>query len=304
MESYLHQLLMSGTFRFERLNIAGIDNKAVFSFHGPDMVEEETCLVHADISSGDAYMDILHETVRRGIADRRSVPVVRFADGEYAFYQHSLKCNGLYQQAESEATIKKSLPSHVSALRKLARTGKIAPLIFPGNIKTEEKKYFLFFQTSRKNISATEFLDFLYQNQTMLNRDNYIPFYAVYAYLTSEPFAKLMNGKRICIVSSEYNGDRCREWFERFSSRPFISFVEIPDSYVATRWDTMKAEILDRIPDDTDICLVGAGVGALLVCVDVAEKLSIPAIDAGHVLNMMNGREDKSKGPRLYTVWE
>ncbi len=303
-KSYLHQLLTSGTFRFDRLNIAGIDNKAVFRFHGPDMVEEETCLVHTDISSGDAYMDILHETIRRSIADRRSVPVVRFADGEYAFYQHSLKCNGLYQQAESEAAIKRSLPSHVDALRHTARTGKIAPLIFPGNIRPKKKTAFSFFRRSKQNISAIEFLEFLYQNQIVISRDNYIPFYAVYAYLTSEPFAKLMNGKRICILSSEYNGDECREWFENFSSRPFISFVEIPDSYVATRWEKMNEGILGRIPKGTDLCLVGAGVGALPVCVDVAEKLAIPAIDAGHVLNMMNGREDKSKGPRLYTIWE
>ena len=66
----------------------------------------------------------------------------------------------------------------------------------------------------------------------------------------------------------------------------------------------MKEQVLSSIPEDANLCLVGAGVGALLVCVDIAEKFSIPAIDAGHVLNMMNGREDKSKGPRLYTIWK
>lgn len=53
---------------------------------------------------------------------------------------------------------------------------------------------------------------------------------------------------------------------------------------------------------DTGLCLVGAGIGALLVFVDVAHKFSIPAIDAGHVLNMMNGCEEKSGRPRLYTI--
>ena len=46
----------------------------------------------------------------------------------------------------------------------------------------------------------------------------------------------------------------------------------------------------------------GAGVGALPICVDAAVRFSIPILDAGHVLNMMNGREDKSKGLRMYTL--
>jgi hypothetical protein len=36
----------------------------------------------------------------------------------------------------------------------------------------------------------------------------------------------------------------------------------------------------------------------------VAKRFSIPAIDAGHVLNMMNDRVDKSNGARLYTLWK
>jgi hypothetical protein len=43
-------------------------------------------------------------------------------------------------------------------------------------------------------------------------------------------------------------------------------------------------------------------VGALLVCADVARTFSIPAIDAGHILNMMNDRVGKSNGARLYTL--
>ena len=66
----------------------------------------------------------------------------------------------------------------------------------------------------------------------------------------------------------------------------------------------MKEDVLGKIPADADICLVGAGVGALPVCVDAAMRLSAPAIDAGHILNMMNGREDKSNGMRLYTLWK
>ncbi|HON24258.1 MAG TPA: hypothetical protein PKV74_10835, partial [Syntrophales bacterium] len=61
--------------------------------------------------------------------------------------------------------------------------------------------------------------------------------------------------------------------------------------------------ILGAIPADAEICLAGAGIGALPLCVDVAAALSIPVLDAGHVFNMMNDRVDKSNGARLYTLY-
>jgi hypothetical protein len=88
----------------------------------------------------------------------------------------------------------------------------------------------------------------------------------------------------------------------RYDSRPEITFVNIPAEYVATRWDDAKEQILKRIPRETDLCLAGAGVGALLIVHDAAQSLSIPAMDAGHVLNLMNDRADKSNGVRLYTL--
>jgi hypothetical protein len=65
----------------------------------------------------------------------------------------------------------------------------------------------------------------------------------------------------------------------------------------------MRDSLLVQVPDDTEICLVGAGIGSLPVCVDLARHCRLPAIDAGHVVNMLNDREDKSNGPRLYTLY-
>jgi hypothetical protein len=86
------------------------------------------------------------------------------------------------------------------------------------------------------------------------------------------------------------------------SCHPRIDYIPIPAEYVATRWEEMKNDILKNIPPDTNLCLVGAGVGALLICKDIAQTFSITAIDAGHILNMMNSRIDKSNGVRLYTL--
>ena len=98
--------------------------------------------------------------------------------------------------------------------------------------------------------------------------------------------------------------DACTRWLSPLADNQDIVFTKIPDSYMATRWSSIKEDVLRSIPSDIDICLVGAGVGSLLVCLDVAQRFSIPAIDAGHVLNMMNERVDKSNGLRLFTIHE
>ena len=153
----------------------------------------------------------------------------------------------------------------------------------------------------RKRASASTFLNLLEKYGIPLTGDNYVPFYMIYAWLSSAAFAGLMNGKKICLIGSECDREACRSWFTRFESRPELVFAEIPAEYVATRWSTMKERLLANIPADTDLCLVGAGIGALPVCVDTAAAFSIPVIDAGHVFNMMNDRVDKSNGARLYT---
>lgn len=299
---YLNSLIPNQTFRFDTLALNGIDNTSILKVNVPEIIEQETCLFHRDISDGDSYFEMLHNFIKSGLSTRMAAPVVRFADGEYAFYENDLSCNGLYQQAESVKSIKKAKPIHIEALKILVKSGKFASLIYPGNVRQEKKGVFSFFRKSKGDDSALKFIDFLFNNNIELTNNNYIPFYIVYAYLTSTDFGNLVNGKKICIINSECNMDACRQWFAQFSSHPDIIFTEIPDSYIATRWESMKEDILSQVPSDVDLCLVGAGIGSILVCIDVAKRFSMPAIDAGHVLNMMNGREDKSNGPRLYTI--
>lgn len=300
--NHLGQLLESGEFRFARLHLPDIDNEPVIRVNAPGIVEQETCLFHRSVAEGGEYLELLHNFVERGMTERRPSPVVRFADGEYAFYKYTLGCNGLYRQAESVAAIRKAMPLHVDAFKKLASSGKIAPLIFPGNIDCGRKRTFLSLFRDSDEVSAVSFLDFLLGHGISMTGERYIPFYAVYAYLTSEAFARLVDGRKLCILNAQCDPTACCGWFVRFASRPEIVFIEIPAEYVATRWEAMRDGILEQIPPDTDLCLAGAGVGALTVCVDVADRFALPVIDAGHVLNIMNGREDKSKGPRMYTL--
>jgi len=300
--NYLETLIQGNQFRFERLVIENIDNTPVLNINEPRMADEEICLFYRDVHTGNDYIKILHQMIARGLSERKEAPVVRFADGEYAFYNYDLNCNGLYRQAESVDAIRKVMPSHIEALKILAACGKMAPLIFPGNITRKARGLFNLLSRSKDESSASTFMKFLFGNGIEMTADNYIPFYVVYAYLTSEDFIRIVDDKKVCILNSEFNRDSCTNWFTRFSSRPGISFVEIPAEYVATRWESMRENILRQIPQDTDLCLVGAGIGSLPVCIDVARRFSIPTVDAGHVLNMMNARVDKSNGARLYTI--
>jgi len=299
---YLDELLEE-EFRFARLDLPDIDNEPVIRVHAPKIAEQEICLFHRSVAGALDYLKILDDFISRGMEERRPAPVVRFADGEYAFYRFTLGCNGLYRQAESVEAIRKAMPLHIEAFKRLAARGKLAPLIFPGNVERRPKKgLFSVLRRRGGDPSAASFLEFLRGAGVELTGENYIPFYCVYAYLTSETFARLVDGKKLCILNADCDPGACRAWFARFASRPEIVFAEVPAEYVATRWEAMREEVLAGIPTDADLCLAGAGVGALTLCVDAAERFSIPVLDAGHVLNMMNAREDKSGGPRLYTL--
>lgn len=294
---------LTGTtrFRFDALAVTGIDNSPVVERFGPGIRDQETCLLHEAVPSGDACVGMLAERVRKGMSERVGTPVVRFADGEYAYYGLSLGCNGLYEQAESVEAIRKSIPAHAEDLRYVAGTGILAPLVFPGNIGPARRKFPAFWKRSGED-GAARFLEFLRGHGVLFGGTNYVPFYVVYAYLTSRAFAASVDGRKVCILNSDIDMASCVAWFSALASRPSLVPVPIPASYVATRWNSMRDEVLRAVPPDTDLCLVGAGVGALRVCADLSRRFSIPALDAGHALNMMNDMEKKSMGPRLYTM--
>ncbi len=298
---YLDDLIYGGSFRFDRISLADIDNTPVARLFSDTILEQEICLFSKRIKNGEDYCRFLFQKLANSMQNRLPLPVARFADGEYAFYSYTLGCNGLYKQAGSIAEIKRAMPQHIAAMKYLAAHGLFAPLVFPGNAFFKTNKLFSFCK-SKGDSSGADFLDFLNAHSININEENYIPFYIIYAYLSSAQFAEVLDGKNLCILNSESSPEHCRNWFAQFNSRPHLSFVDIPAEYVATRWEENKQNILNKVPKDTDLCLVGAGVGALLICTDVAAAFSIPAIDAGHVLNMMNGRVDKSNGARLYTL--
>ena len=293
---------LSESFCFESIDDERLANQKIIS-QRPKLARETISLVHSSRTSLQANIQYLHERILAAMAMREALPIIRFADGEYAFYSLSLACNGLYKQARSRQEIQAVLAKHIHALEYVQTKGFLAPLIFPGNLQ---------FRPSLKKMlglkekpgSALSFIRFLSSHGIRLAPDHYVPFYAIYAYLTSNTFLSACAGKNICILNSDLNMKFANEWFNKGSSEARISSVCIPSEYVATSWQHYKNDILLQIPRETDICLVGAGIGSLEVCADISQSFSIPAIDAGHVLNMINSRVDKSAGARLFTEWK
>ena len=185
-------------------------------------------------------------------------------------------------------------------MKELSEAGLLAPLLFPGNTRKRSLGEKLLGKKKGTD-GGLRFLEFLSANNVKLTGANYIPFYAVYAYLSGPRFASALDGKKVCVVNSDFNAKECASWFAEAGSYPELVHAPLPDSFVATRWASMVDKALGAIPSDVDCIMVGAGVGALEVCVDAARRLRVPAIDSGHIINAMNGLESKSKGPRLYT---
>jgi hypothetical protein len=294
--------LLGQCFEIKKMVVEGISNDALLAKNGHKQNLEEYLVMSRNVNTGSAYLALAMDIILEAIRAHRPLPIVRFADGEYEFYELTMKCNGLYQQARSVEEINQSIPMHVSSLKYVTQNGMIAPLLFPGNLV--QMKHWNPFGKPHGNNQGEKFLEFLAAENIKISDGNYLPFYAVYALLTSEIFSHSMNGKKICIVNSDYEESQCNDWFVRRGSQPVVCGVKIPATYIATQWESMRNDVLKQIPDGVDLFLVGAGIGALLVCADLSQKYLVPAIDAGHVLNMMNGKVGKSNGDRLYTFQE
>lgn len=298
--SELARLMTHVGFRFELLRMRGIDNEPVFEINDPVLREQERCLVSPAAPTGDSAVEAISRAVTAAIGSR-ALPVVRFADGEYLFYMQSMKCNGLYQQAESPEAIRAAFPAHFRAMRQVAASGLLAPLVFPGNVKVGRRSWRRFWKRPKSDDQALRFLDMTAAEGVRLQPGNYAPFYAVYAYLSGPEFAHAVDGRTVGVINSDFRAEACRAWFERRGSRPRVVHVPISDRFVATGWGRMRESLLASLDPAVDLWMVGAGIGALEVCEEVSRVTGRPAIDSGHIVNAMNDLEAKSNGPRLFT---
>lgn len=271
-------------FRLAKLGFASLG-----MINSSEALDESYALFGNNISSGDDYLMALHNRVEAAMNNRVPLPVVRFADGEFAFYRASLQCNGLYIQAGSEQQVREAHSWHLPALRYTGEHGLLCPITY---------LYGLSWVTLD---SVRDFLVFLARNEVEFTPNNYIPFYAVYAYLTSVAFMHLIDQKKVCIIGAELHSTAIERWTAQFHVHPQYQYVELPPTMVAINWPVFREEILAAIDPKSDLVLVAGGAAAGPICADVAHRFNVPALDAGHVVNLMNNQVQKSNGHRAYT---
>lgn len=298
----LLEAYQSAGFSFRTLGIRGIDNSEALAI-SPFLSDQEVALMASDMLDGDAYLQQIEGAVRSAVEQRKALPMVRFADGEYWFYSLSLRCNGLYRQAESVKHIRAAIPEHIRALQYVSENGFLCPLVFPQNAFPKKRKLRDVLRGKNRGGSALDLLLLLDRNGVQLNSKNYMPFYVIYAYLASTSFFSLVNGRKVCLINSDVDLKNARDWFSRHNSNPELCHVPVPEKYMATRWPEVKDDVLRQIPDDVDLCLAGAGIGAALICASVAAEKSCPVIDAGHIFNIIHNNEKKRGRPRLFMYW-
>ena len=232
-------------------------------------------------------------------AGKRYLPVMRMSDGEFAFCVGSQppapwtplvpRLRGLarhWRETLSRADFVAGAPSVYSSGKytreeletqrqryaeltaRVARYGILAPHFSFGRVPFQEK----FFPAMK---------EWLARHRIVLTRDNYVPFYFVYAALAGDGRKRLIDGKRILVVTNADADKRSR-----------IEHSLTAEGARSIRWCPISAsrslfDELDVAPlsGTADIAFVAAGVGKPNVLTQLA-PLEIPCVDVGYMLEV------------------
>ena len=138
-------------------------------------------------------------------------------------------------------------------------------------------------------------------HQILISKNNYIPFYFVYALLRGERKYTIFKDQRVLVIHS---ADGTKQ--ERISK----SLLDLGASEIVWKSISSSRSMYDSIDVSSlfrkvDIAIVGAGVGKPNILVQL-EELKIPCIDAGFIFEIW--ADESKKWYRTYTVpddeWE
>lgn len=126
------------------------------------------------------------------------------------------------------------------------------------------------------------------KHKIAFHKDNYIPFYFVYVFLSLKKFKEvLFRGKKVLIITS-FNERKQKKNFEFELSKEGVTkidFYEIsPDKSMLETIDTSK------LPPCVDVVLIGAGIGSANI-INQIRHLKAICIDAGHALDCFSQPE-------------
>ncbi len=243
----------------------------------------------------------------------RHLPVYRMADGEFEF------CVG--ERAGKPFTLKprdvaRSLIQHTRVLMKRRRTDDPGIATCWGETYTAAeradvmRRYVASLQSiCRDGLIALHFTatkvqfgeayfrpmcEWFDEHAVPLGPDNYLPFYFVYALLCGPDVARLVEGRRVLIVTSVDDDKRAR-LTAGLDARGAASVSFLPISSSRAMFDQP-----DPTPylGEVDVALVGAGIASSLI-IEHLRPLAVPCIDAGLALEIF---ADDARRDRIFTV--
>lgn len=260
------------------------------------------------------WSDEFIEVIESAIIEKKFLPICRMSDGEFIF------CVGEQLPSKRLGTF---FRLRYFIRRKLARLIKgsdfkaaTLPNVPSGSYSQKEislikEKYanyikkiselgilaldFTIFNTPFQEQYFKPFYNWLKENQILLNKTNYYPFYFVYMALLGKNKDKIFRNRNVLVVHSAK--DKKRQKIESELTKFGTSGIEwLNISTDRSLYDTIDLATIKIRPD---LILIGAGVGKPNIMLQL-EALSAPCIDAGYVFEVWNNEINKWK--RRYCV--
>jgi hypothetical protein len=137
--------------------------------------------------------------------------------------------------------------------------------------------------------------DWLDQARVPLGPNSYAPFYFIYALLLGQDLKRLVDGRRVLVVTSDEDGTKAPAMERTLRRMGAAGMAFAPISRSKSMFDRVELRGIGQV----DLVLIGAGVGAVNVLEQV-EPLGVPAIDAGFALDCY-WQPEKFVGRRAFT---
>ena len=239
--------------------------------------------------------------VQKAIARKTAMPIVRFADGEYAFYRYP------WMQRPLPAGRERGGDPQGPALARRGHANacpprQIAPLVFPGKRGKRNGGSFPFCANRRRMTRRSVFSIFSPQTVSS-SRRQLRPFLRCLRLSRDRPFCKAARRQ----IGLRGQPGIQRESFEVGSRRSRAPRGSCTRRFAESSCHPLGYDAGERAVEHPARCRFLPRRGGRRGPAGLrrhGRALPIPAIDAGHVMNMMNDRVDKSNGPRLYTLWK
>ena len=272
--------LVSRPFKLKDYEKFDAENRRVLLFEGQDP---------------EALLDGFYGTLREAIGNKRHLPVIRIADGEFQFL---LGKNEINRRKPMLLLLRNILGELMRTLRRKkfeARSRTYTSGVYNNKERAHASSEYskclrhvgghgvLALYTITKPDFYTEqylpkFWTFLSDHEINLNEQNYVPFYFIYIVLTNEKYSELYHGMHLHLITS-FDKSRMKKINTSLIARGASKITWTKLSRDKSLFDKID---VSAIPSTVDLIFVGGGIGKVNIF-NQLQNMSVPIIDAGYV---------------------